>query len=41
MQIYKMCYICRDRDDMNKKTKILIVEDENDINKLLCSIFEV
>ncbi|HBJ2622507.1 TPA: response regulator transcription factor [Clostridium botulinum] len=25
---------------MNKKIKILIVEDENDINKLLCSILE-
>ncbi|MBY6763028.1 response regulator, partial [Clostridium botulinum] len=25
---------------MNKKIKILIIEDENDINKLLCSILE-
>ena len=25
---------------MDKKAKILVVEDENDINKLLCSIFE-
>jgi len=25
---------------MDKRARILVVEDDNDINKLLCSIFE-
>lgn len=33
-----MCFIVG--ESMDKRAKILVVEDENDINKLLCSILE-
>ncbi len=35
--------LCRFRrgEIMDKRAKILIVEDDNDINKLLCSILKI